>query len=915
MASWRAQGGKSRLEQANSLNTNTIVADKFILRDYFYGDLLVQGNIKTPQSIIANANVVANMVAAENIFASASIRAQQDITLNGNLFVNGEGYFQKSIIHGTTTKQAAGNVITILNNDPSGNYFFSQAILENVRYGTLSPYYAGSFGFNSATPRATLDVLGTLPQTMHLHADVPATYSVLASNNTDVGIVSLADTGKAAVQFYQTIPAPENDDKEQLPAPASMAPDAAVTYEVESKALVLQSTHGGIRFVTDQGITFASTHSPNTSVPVPNAPLSKKDALVVYDVADGHTFWPTVFDPSFSGTANTGRGVSIVGTQDQTSLSFALATNTSPSFVHSFGNYPLEPENSLYAVTYHDANGSLFPAWSTLSQDTTPTMRTRHAFNNATPSTDEYVVEINGPLLLRSGEVHVTLDVSFVVLGYATQALDPGKGILFGEPYTTAATALTKPADGNLPAMPKPYVESVVSTRSAGITWTPYPFDSPDIDLGVEYTPFTTGAVIDDALQIVVSSDATGNATFTYYSMDGGLTWAGLNTGDTFVHHSVCAVRYNSTGVLATVTQPAASYRLLFCTPTQIGYTNRFTLSELSNATYTYAVYPLSSSGRTAIQAVMYPGSTRLYVVYNTDVVEVYDTATTITKLASVTVSATTLLSLSLLSPTTGRLCTTAGHVYHLTYNNPSLVVSDETATTNALESLLTQKGTYRLRSFIYQPDVHPDLTLVVLAHQDPSQKKPDQLFYACDKVSPLTFREIDAELVLQAGGPSSWGHGTIANVTVMNDTDIQVIQVLEPRALGANQAGRSRVVYLSFPALFSTTTPHSLDVAHGHAVVQEGHVSARNGFMRPANAEATRDTAAIAAGEAVNVVNSIVPKTFSWKSDGKEDVGFLYEDVAAIVPEAVDTQTQTVDYTKLMPYLWKVVQELAASL
>ena len=913
MESWRTQGGKSRLDQANTVNTNTIVADKFILRDYFYGDLLVKGDIKTPKSIIANANVVANMVAAENVLASASIRARGDITANNDMFVNRDFYLQSYVVHGTT-RLGEGNILTIVKNNDAGNYFFSQATLEELRNGRISTYKKGSFAFNSATPRATLDVFGTLPQSMHLHADVPATYSVLASNNTDVGIVSLADTEKAAVQFYKEIPAPNNDNKEQLPAPASMAPDAAVTYEVDSETLVLQSTHGGIRFVTDQGITFASTHGPNTSVPVPNAPLNKKDALVVYDVADGHTFWPKVFDPSFSGTANTGRGVSIVGTQDQTSLSLTR-TASSQSFVHSFGHYPLEPENSLYAVTYHDANGSLFPAWSTLSQDATPTMRTRHAFNNATPSTDEYVVEINGPLLLRSGEVHVTLDVSFVVLGYATQALDPGKGILFGEPYTTAATALTKPADGNLPAMPKPYVESVVSTRSAGITWTPYPFDSPDIDLGVEYTPFTTGAVIDDALQIVVSSDATGNFNFTYYSVDGGLTWVGLNTGDTFVHHSVCAVRYNSASTVASTEVAAASYRLLFCTPTQIGYTNRFTLSELSNATYTYAVYPLSSSGRTAIQAVMYPGSTWLYVVYNTDVVEVYDTATTITKLASVTVSATTLLSLSLLSPTTGRLCTTAGHVYHLTYNNPSLVVSDETATTNALESLLTQKGTYRLRSFVYQPDANPDLTLVVLAHQDPSQKKPDQLFYACDKVSPLTFREIDAELVLQAGGPSSWGHGTIANVTVMNDTDIQVIQVLEPRALGANQAGRSRVVYLSFPALFSTTTPQSLEVAHGHAVVQEGHLSARNGFMRPANAEATRDAAAIAAGEAVDVVNRIVPKTFSWKSDGKEDVGFLYEDVAAIVPEAVDTQTQTVDYTKLMPYLWKVVQELAASL
>ena len=913
MESWRTQGGKSRLDQANTVNTNTIVADKFILRDYFYGDLLVKGDIKTPKSIIANANVVANMVAAENVLASASIRARGDITANSDMFVNRDFYLQSYVVHGTT-RLGEGNILTIVKNNDAGNYFFSQATLEELRNGRISTYKKGSFGFNSATPRATLDVFGTLPQSMHLHADVPATYSVLASNNTDVGVVSLADTEKAAVQFYKEIPAPNNNNKEQLPTPASLAPDAAVTYEVDSETLVLQSTHGGIRFVTDKGITFASTHGTNT-------PLNKKDALVVYDVADGHTFWPTVFDPSFSysGTdvTNTGRGVSIVGTQDQTSLSLALATNTSQSFVHSFGHYPLQPENSLYAVTYHDANGSLFPAWSTLSQDATPTMRTRHAFNNATPSTDEYVVEINGPLLLRSGEVHVTLDVSFVVLGYATQALHPGKGILFGEPYTTAATALTKPADGDLPAMPKPYVESVVSTRSAGITWTPYPFDSPDIDLGVEYTPFTTGAVIDDALQLVVSSDATGNFNFTYFSLDGGETWSGLNNTETFVHHSVCAVRYNSASTVASPAVAAASYRLLFCTPTQISYTNRFTLSELSNGSYTYAVHPLSSSGRTAIQAVMFPGSTWLYVVYDTDLVEVYDTATTITKLASVTVSTTALLSLSLMSPTTGRLCTTAGHVYALTYNYPSLVlvVSDETATTNALESLLTQNGTYRLRSFIYQPDVHPDLTLVVLAHQDPSQKKPDRLFYACNKVSPLTFREIDAELVLQAGGPSSWGHGTIANVTVMNDTDIQVIQVLEPRAYGANQAGRSRVVYLSFPALFSTTTPQSLEVAHGHVVVQEGHLSARNGFMRPANEEATQDDTEITAASALQVVRNIVPKTFSWKSDGKEDVGFLYEEVAAIVPEAVDAQTRTVDYTKLMPYLWKVVQELAVSL
>jgi hypothetical protein len=93
--------------------------------------------------------------------------------------------------------------------------------------------------------------------------------------------------------------------------------------------------------------------------------------------------------------------------------------------------------------------------------------------------------------------------------------------------------------------------------------------------------------------------------------------------------------------------------------------------------------------------------------------------------------------------------------------------------------------------------------------------------------------------------------------------------------------------------------------------------------FNTTSDARLKRDTAPLDAGA---VLDALAPVRFTWRATGTPGVGFLAQEVAPVVPEAVTRGDDTgaapgtegfaawaVDYAKLVPYLVAGVQELRA--
>jgi len=68
----------------------------------------------------------------------------------------------------------------------------------------------------------------------------------------------------------------------------------------------------------------------------------------------------------------------------------------------------------------------------------------------------------------------------------------------------------------------------------------------------------------------------------------------------------------------------------------------------------------------------------------------------------------------------------------------------------------------------------------------------------------------------------------------------------------------------------------------------------------------------------ALDVINSVSAKRFTWKLDKVNDVGFIAQEMLEVTPNAVggsDEGTYSMDYSRVTPYLWNAVRELHAEL
>ena len=64
---------------------------------------------------------------------------------------------------------------------------------------------------------------------------------------------------------------------------------------------------------------------------------------------------------------------------------------------------------------------------------------------------------------------------------------------------------------------------------------------------------------------------------------------------------------------------------------------------------------------------------------------------------------------------------------------------------------------------------------------------------------------------------------------------------------------------------------------------------------------------------DAINVINKIVPVSFTWKDNGNKAYGVIAQDVEEILPDIVSTNKEgvkSVSYTQIIPFLIQVIQE-----
>tara|TARA_Y100000816_G_scaffold292122_1_gene285929 strand:+ start:3031 stop:12057 length:9027 start_codon:yes stop_codon:yes gene_type:complete len=540
--SWKQYGGISRMEEFNVINANTVVAEQFVSRStrpiyqYLNGTFEVSGDLS----------------AANNIITSTNFYCKSDITVDRNLYANEKLFFGSGKFEPITPD---------LPNDSTHAYLYGDA----------------SFvGVNIKQPNTIFHITSNVPEeTNILTVESSNNYirNILAQNKNDKGVVLDADDNSANIFFhvdsstdkfnvsdanitysiggnlssysnYNNLYALENITLNSSGGylldtsgtttfidrnNANIRTDLSGNYDIHSSGNYTLTTKGSVEIHASGGFIEVdssggeiqmNSHQTNiqsyVNIAVPERGMSDElygETLTVYD-SSNVSFLPNVYDISRVLTGNT-----IVGVAKDASANTFMRLVTGEGLLGSAyggGVFPNDTSRSVNMIGLNDANGNYVNNQIIINNNRKDKYMSSVGFNTFEPKSDQYTVDINGPVRISNGEIQTLEEINFEINSIYFSKTHPNHGIGIGTP-STLIDSNTNPQ----------YDQFAVFTNDKGINWHISEKVYGNSDLNQTNVPFNSAYLYDSTYGFIV-----GEKSYAYYTNNGGLNWYRITFGD-----------------------------------------------------------------------------------------------------------------------------------------------------------------------------------------------------------------------------------------------------------------------------------------------------------------------------------------------------------------------------------------------
>jgi len=448
--SWKKYGGTNKLDKINNISVNTVVTDKLTLKNFYVGDWDICGGLRAKDDTYLMSN----------LYVAGDISCQGDVTIDGSLNV--------------LNTNIVGNVFI------AENAFVRQNIFMDYSGGTMLHGENRRFGFNTATPQATIDISGDLVRTIDIHTSTATNKNVIARNVANQGITVNVEPTRAYIDFY-----------------------------VDNSMNLATENYNG-RLVYDQGGNFTIDVSniikfkPRVIFSQDlNKNLVADERVIIY----GNPLADVPYIPSIYGdtTFKTGTAAYLVAGDNSSNTFFRLGTEKGSGLTLGGGYFPGNKIMGVVALT--DASNTKYPAMNIISGNLTSNLKTSIAVNKYNVSTtngaNRYAMDINGPVKLAHQELIVAADILFQV--YKT-VFYGNIGYAVGSPATTS----------------NPFTQYFLKTVDGGYTWTQNRI--ADSNGNPNPNSLESGAHYFNAIYAISNTDIliAGDSRYFYRSTNGG---------------------------------------------------------------------------------------------------------------------------------------------------------------------------------------------------------------------------------------------------------------------------------------------------------------------------------------------------------------------------------------------------------
>jgi cytoskeletal protein CcmA (bactofilin family) len=283
--------------------------------------------------------------------------------------------------------------------------------------------------------------------------------------------------------------------------------------DISSNNITLTSTNGNIGFDSSGGkidvISDIANFYSHVKILSTNQDSSSNvfnETLTVFD-SSNNVYLENVYDISGILTGSAITGVS----KDASSNTFMhlISRNTKQGAAYGGGVYPLDTSRSMNTIGINDNSGNYVMNQTIVSNKDSAKYLSTLGINTFAPKTNEYVMDLNGPMRISNGEINNVANTSFEIQSVSFSKNNLLYGIACGTPTVLNDLPINSPS----------FSQTLLYTKNGGIEWAEADvYNSTTLDdLLVN---FNSSCLYDANYGII-----GGNSSYLYYTNNGGSNW------------------------------------------------------------------------------------------------------------------------------------------------------------------------------------------------------------------------------------------------------------------------------------------------------------------------------------------------------------------------------------------------------
>ena len=236
---------------------------------------------------------------------------------------------------------------------------------------------------------------------------------------------------------------------------------------------------------------------------------------MIYDVNNGNYFFFLFIFFFISKNINTGNALSLVSNNELSNTGMNIITPLGKGMKLVSGIDVLDNTRSMSMIGIYNSLNTLIPSQTIISGNTIIKNRSTMGINYLFSETENYVLDVNGPLKINHNEILVIKNVNYFIQKTIFYDIDKRYGIAFGN--STERT--------NIITLKKTYQQNILYTIDKGQTWNESVFyESDGSIISIISIKLLCGYIYNSSVGII-----GGDAGIILFSIDGFQTWHRIN--------------------------------------------------------------------------------------------------------------------------------------------------------------------------------------------------------------------------------------------------------------------------------------------------------------------------------------------------------------------------------------------------